>query len=256
MLSKLLKNKILLSFVFSIVLASNCLAKVSMSNFEDEEFEAFESSSQISIYDPFEKFNRKIFTFNEYADRYVTENIALFYRNALPKDARNIVRNFLTNITLPISLVNSLLQGKFDNSMATFSTFLINSSIGIAGIFDVAGEKSIRYQHEDFGQTLGFYGVGSGAYIMLPILGPSSTRDFCGMTFDKSINPLEFNFLAIGGEDNLFNPYLRMTLAALGGVDKRESLLDIISDIRKESFDPYATIRSAYLQKRFTDVKN
>jgi phospholipid-binding lipoprotein MlaA len=254
---KSLKSKILIPFYFFFCLISaDLFAATSMESFEDEEFESYTSNNDLLIYDPLESFNRKIYTFNDYADRYFIEHVALVYRKTLPKGARSIVRNFITNLTLPISLFNSLLQGNVENSMATFSTFLINSSVGIGGLFDVAGNKNIRYKPEDFGQTLGFYGVKSGPYLVLPILGPSSLRDFSGLVLDKSINPVEFNLLEIGGSQNLLDPYILIGFSALGGIDKRESLIDIVSDIRKESFDPYATIRSAYLQKRNTDIKN
>lgn len=226
------------------------------SSFEDEDdFETYEESNVSEIKDPFEKYNRQIFAFNDTFDRYFLEYVARAYRNNLPKPVRNVVRNFLTNLSLPISSVNSILQGKTENSMASFSYFLINSTIGIGGLFDVAGEKSIRYNHEDFGQTLGHYGIGSGIYIMLPFLGPSSGRDFGGMMFDKSINPMEFNLLKIGGGTNFVDGKVRFALAITSGIDKREALIDLIEDVRKDSFDPYSTLRSAYIQKRNSEIK-
>jgi len=252
-----LNLKLLIIFVLSSLLFSaKSYAKTSMDSFEDDEFEIYDSQNSITVHDPLEKFNRKIFGFNEFADRYFIEHVARIYRRSLPQDARTLVRNFLKNLSLPFSLINSIAQGKSDNSMATFSTFLINSTIGIGGLFDVAGHKSIRYTHEDFGQTLGFYGVGSGIYIVLPILGPSSGRDLTGATFEAALSPMGFNVLEAGGKDDYFNPYLVVGINTLGGIDKRESLLEVISDIRKESFDPYATIRSAYIQKRKADINN
>lgn len=225
--------------------------------FDDEDdFESYEEINISDIKDPFEKYNRKIFAFNDTFDRYFLEYVAKAYRNNLPKPVRNTVRNFLTNLSLPISTVNSILQGKTENSLATFSNFLINSTIGIGGLLDVAGERNIKYNQEDFGQTLGYYGVGSGVYIMLPFLGPSSGRDFGGMIFDKSINPIELNLFEIGGETNLIDTEYRIAMAATSGVDKREALIDIIEDVRKDSFDFYATLRSAYAQKRSSEIKN
>jgi phospholipid-binding lipoprotein MlaA len=226
-------------------------------SFEDEDdFDTYETTSISEIKDPLEKYNRKIFVFNDTFDRYFLEHLAKAYREKLPKPIRNMVRNFLTNLSLPVSTVNSILQGKTENSLATFSHFLINSTVGIGGLFDVAGEKNIRYNHEDFGQTLGHYGVDSGIYIMIPFLGPSSTRDLGGLVVDKSINPVEFNLLEIGGETDLIGADYRFAIAAASGVDKRESLLDIIEDVRNDSFDFYATLRSAYIQKRNSEIKN
>jgi phospholipid-binding lipoprotein MlaA len=229
--------------------------KIPYQQFSDEEFEAYETSS-VEIYDPLEKANRKVFTFNNAFDRYFFEHVAKAYRAGVPKTARNSVRNFLVNLSAPLSAVNSILQGKSDNALATISNFLINSTLGVGGLFDVASKKGIIYKTEDFGQTLGHYGTGTGSYLMIPFLGPSSTRDFSGWAVDKSVDPLGFNFLEIGGNEDLIESHNRIILAAVSGIDSRESLIDILDDVRRDSFDPYATIRSAYLQKRNTDVKN
>ncbi|MBP7710521.1 MAG: VacJ family lipoprotein [Rickettsiales bacterium] len=250
---KTLKN----FFILAILVAPiSAFANSNYGPLDESDFESYEDEKSVQIYDPFEKANRKIYVFNDYVDRYFLEHVAVFYRKGVPQTARHSIRNVLTNLSLPISAVNSLLQGKVDNGLATFSHFLINSTIGLGGIFNVAGEKNIRYKTEDFGQTLGHYGVGSGAYLMLPILGPSTLRDLSGYAADKSVGPLDFNVLEIGGTEDLVDPNYRLGLAAMSGIDKRESLINILDDIRTDSFDPYATIRSAFLQKRFTDIKN
>jgi phospholipid-binding lipoprotein MlaA len=257
-----------ITLIFSFLFPSSAFAKSTSKNtkkatqsamyyqrFENEdEFETYETNES-EIYDPLEKYNRKIYAFNDTFDRYFFEYVAKTYRKSVPKSFRDTIRNFLTNLSLPISTFNSLLQGKTDNSLATFSNFLINSTIGIGGLFDVATKKGIRYNPEDFGQTLGHYGITSGAYLVLPVLGPSSTRDLGGLLVDKSVNPIEFNFLEVGGSENLVDVNYRLAIATASGVDKREGLIDIIDDIRRESFDPYATIRSAYLQKHTSDIK-
>lgn len=222
--------------------------------FEDDDFETYESTNATAIYDPFEKYNRKIYAFNDVFDRYFLEHVARTYR-VLPKPARTSVRNFLTNLSLPVSALNSFAQGRTDNGLATLSNFLINSTVGIIGIFDVAGEKGIGYQKEDFGQTLGHYGSKSGAYLMIPLFGPSSTRDFSGWIIDKTIDPLGFNMAQIGNKTNLVDDEYQFGLVVATGIDTRESLIDVLDGIRQDSFDPYATIRSAYLQKRDTEVK-
>lgn len=222
---------------------------------DDSEFEIDSVQSTAQPSDPLEKYNRKIHNFNEHFDRYFFRHIALAYRESLPNQVRKSIRNFITNIYLPISFVNSLAQGKIDNSLATFSHFLINTTLGVGGLFDVASKKQIRYNQEDFGQTLGHYNFGAGAYLVLPFLGPSSTRDFSGMIVDKSVNPLDFGLIEFRGEEFL-DPDYRFALSGVNAVDKRESLLDLVDDIRKDSFDPYATIRSAYLQKRLNDIQN
>ncbi len=241
------------SFIPTILLAetNSDLAFLSESDFENYE----DKNSSIEIYDPLEKFNRKIYIFNDYLDLYFIQYVAISYRKGIPKVARNSIRNFLNNLSLPISSANSLLQGNVDNSLATFSNFLINSTVGVGGLFDIAGQKGIRYRSEDFGQTLGHYGVTSGAYLMVPIFGPSSTRDLGGFFVDNAISPVQLNLLKVGGKTNLIAPEYRLAVATTTGIDKRESLIETLDDIRTESFDPYATIRSAYLQKRATDAK-
>lgn len=261
-ISKFLRIALIFSFLLpSPAFAKSTLKKTTQSamyyqNFKsDDEFETYETEEK-EIYDPLEKYNRKIYAFNDALDRYFLECVAKTYRQGVPKNLRNVIRNFVTNLSLPISTFNSLLQGKVDNGLATFSNFLINSTIGVGGLFNVATKKGIRYSPEDFGQTLGHYGMTSGAYLILPILGPSSTRDFGGLLVDKSVNPIEFNFLEVGGTTNLIDVKYRIGIATTSGIDQREALIDIIDDIRRESFDPYATIRSAYLQKRVADIKN
>lgn len=224
--------------------------------FEDE-FAEFESyGKELKIHDPFEETNRQIYEFNDAFDRHFFRHVALYYRKIFPNPVRRVVYNFISNLYVPISLFNSIIQGKVDNSLATFSHFLINSTLGIGGLFDVAGHKNVRYNNEDFGQTLGHYGLGSGVYIIIPFLGPSSTRDLAGLVVDKSINPMEFGLIEIAGHERLLPADYRTGTSIISAVDKRERLLDLVDDIKKDSFDPYATIRSAYLQKRANEVEN
>lgn len=208
------------------------------------------------IYDPFEPFNRKVFAINETLDKYFAEPVVKEYRKQVPRPIRNSVRSFLNNLSAPFSVINSLLQGDGHNAMASFSSFLINSTVGIAGIFDVAGDKNIQYNQEDFGQTLAKYGSGSGPYLVLPVVGPSNLRDFTGFVTEKLVNPLTFNALDIGGKRELVNSHISLFLALSSGIDTRESLIEVLDDMRKNSFDTYATIRSAYLQRRKSLTQN
>ncbi|NBV07177.1 MAG: VacJ family lipoprotein [Proteobacteria bacterium] len=223
---------------------------------EDEsEFEIYSDANVEQIYDPLEKYNRKIFVFNDFLDRYFFEYVAKTYRN-FPKPARNAIRNFLNNLSAPVSAFNSALQGKTENGLASFSNFLMNSTIGIGGLFNVAEEKGIRYKEEDFGQTLGHYGVKSGAYLMVPFIGPSSVRDIAGMTTDQVISPASYNIFKIGGKTYLIGRKTLYVTTTLNAVDTRENLLDIVDDARRDSFDLYATLRSAYAQRRISEIQN
>jgi len=223
-------------------------------DFDEDDFAEFALTNENKIYDPYENINRKIYVFNDYFDRYFFEHVARFYQNRLPKRARKIISNFTNNLSLPLSSMNSFLQGKTDNGLATMSNFIINSTIGVFGFFEIASEKGILYNNEDFGQTLGHYNNSAGAYLMIPFLGPSSTRDFGGFIVDNSISPIGFNFFEVSGSENIVDPAYLIGLTSLSTINKRESLLETLEDVRNDSFDPYATIRSAYSQKRINEV--
>lgn len=253
----MLKKFVVLTIISALSLASLSFeACANAASFSDEEdFENYDASNE-EVYDPLEKYNRKIYVFNDFLDRYFLEYVAKEYRNDIPKPARDAVRNFLNNLSSPISAFNSFIQGKGENGLATFSNFLINSTIGVLGFFDVAGEKGIRYHQEDFGQTLGHYGIKSGPYLMVPFVGPSSIRDFSGSITDQVVSPASYNAFKIGGKTYLIGKDRLISITAMRTVDTRESLIDIIDDVRKESFDSYATLRSAYTQKRNNEIKN
>jgi len=250
---------LIISFIFSSGPSLAQIRNISEQQSYDDEFAVYESefstNTQKEIYDPFEKINRKIFAFNESLDRNVVEPVARFYRDYTPKPIRKSLHNFVTNLALPISAANSFVQGKVENGLATSSNFLINTTIGIGGLFDVAGDKNIQYETEDFGQTLGYYGVSNGPYLVIPILGPSTSRDFGGYVVDRGVDPMGFNLLQIGGSENSVNLTLRATNTLLFNLDLREGLLDPIADARKDSFDLYATFRSVYIQQRDLKIK-
>lgn len=263
----MLKNTIkilILIFIFCVI-ADLALAQEGEVNTSDkqinieedpENFSFTNSSSDVEIYDPLEKVNRKIFAFNEVFDRYFFEHVARAYHNYVPDPVRISIGNFLHNLSMPLVVVNSALQGNLDNSMASFSTFLINTTIGVGGLFDVAKSKDIKYRREDFGQTFAKYKVGQGPYLILPFLGPSDLRDATGLVVEKIVDPLSFNILEVGGNTKLVSSETSFAIAGTTAVDTREGLLDVVDDVRKNSFDGYATIRSAYIQKRNSLINN
>lgn len=254
-LSYLNKNILLIAISFSLI-SNHARAQDSEDEF-DKEFSKFETQiNKGSIADPYEKINRQIFKFNDKVDKYFLEGVARSYRKAIPKPARLSIRNFLDNLSLPLSSFNSIIQGKPDNALATFSSFLINSTLGLGGFIDVASKKGITYEREDFGQTLGYYGIEANSYIVLPLIGPSTSRDFSGFMIDRTIDPMAFNILNIGGQNNqIIDNQYRIANTFAKVVDNREEFLDILDNIRKDSFDPYATIRSAYLQRRIAQIE-
>lgn len=224
-------------------------------DFEDIKNFDFQVKSNADVYDPLESVNRKIFVFNDYLDRKIVRYVAISYQKSLPKPVRKSIRNFITNASTPFSVVNSLLQGDGENAMASFSSFLINSTIGVGGLFDVAGNKNITYNQEDLGQTLAVYGLGSGPYLVIPLIGPSNLRDGVGNLATSAVDPLSINAFKIGN-DSVASDETILGFTVISLIDKRESLLKIVDDLRANSFDSYATTRSAYSQNRTSKIKN
>lgn len=197
--------------------------------------------------DPLESVNRGVYAFNEVVDKNVIGPIAKGYRYITPDPVRERIGNFSDNLREPVSMLNALLQGDVEQGLTSFWRFAINTTIGFAGINDVASEAGLKERREDFGQTLGTYGAGNGPYIVLPLLGPSNGRDTIGMVVDWFTNP--FNYVI---DDNAG----QIALAAGQGLVERERLIDPIDDIYETSLDPYVTFRSVYYQHRNAQIKN
>ncbi len=191
--------------------------------------------------DPWEAFNRPVFAFNEGVDRFLLEPVARGYDFVVPGPVQTWIDNFFDNIRVPIDTVNSLLQGKPRDAGVAVGRFLVNSTIGFAGFFDPArSELGLEPVREDFGQTLGVWGVGNGPFLVIPLLGPSTPRDAVGMGVDSAaaVYPWFAPFAATASSRGV----------AL--VNSRSILLPQIEDSRKSSLDYYAFVRNAYLQYR------
>jgi phospholipid-binding lipoprotein MlaA len=195
--------------------------------------------------DPAENVNRKIYDFNQDVDKVAIKPAAKVYKTLVPEWGRARIGNFLSNLGEPVTFVNSVLQGNVNNSFTSFWRFVINSTLGVGGLFDQASLTGLQHQREDFDQTLGFYGVESGPYVVLPILGSTTVRGIFGLGVDSMTNP--FNY----AEDGL-------VVARYGTetVHQRSDVLDLTDEIEQTSFDPYSTIRSAYLQHRKAQINN
>jgi len=200
--------------------------------------------------DPLEGYNRFMFKANDLVDQAVMQPVAMGYRTVVPKPARNGVRNFLHNLRTPVNAANNLLQGNIRDMAADLSRFVINTTIGLAGLIDVAKDAGLPYKPEDFGQTLGTWGVPHGAYLVLPLLGPSSLRDATGLLVDSFADPVRLYLY------NTHQEALYYTRVGLIGLDEREALLDAVYDLRKHSIDFYAATRSAYFQQRQAMLEN
>jgi len=218
---------------------------------EDDDFgDLFPSDESLMIeedFDPFETVNRFIFAINEAIDVLVLQPVAATYRFLLPQVVQDSVRNVTRNLKAPVIFVNEVWQGKNDRASATIVRFLANSTLGLAGLFDVADSWGYPYHDEDFGQTLGLYGAGPGPYLVLPLFGPSTIRDAIGLGVDSLIDPWSYVLTAADVKDDT-EILLGRRIAA--GLDLRARNLDTLEDLKRDSVDFYARIRSLYLQNR------
>lgn len=190
--------------------------------------------------DPLESMNRSIYQFNDAVDRNVTKPVAQGYQAVVPAPARSMVSNFFSNLGDVVVTLNDLLQLKFQQATLDFGRVLINSTVGVLGLVDAAKASGYEKHYEDFGQTLGYWGVGSGPYLMLPLLGPSSVRDGIGLYADSISNPA-----------GLYrNVPVRNQSYIAKAISIRSNLLDSEGIIESAQVDRYSFLRDAYLQHR------
>lgn len=200
------------------------------------------------VYDPLEGFNRAMFAVNEGIDKVALKPAALAYEAAVPLPARVGVANFYDNLWDVNRSGNAFLQGKPKKGFTGLARLLINSTVGIFGLFDVASELELEEGDEDFGQTLAVWGVPDGPYLFLPFVGPSNPRDLAGWSVDQASYPLWTHT-----DDN---PAVRNSLVVLGSVRARAALLPADTVIDDASFDKYLYIRSAALQRRAAQIRD
>ncbi|MFT7108423.1 MAG: phospholipid-binding lipoprotein MlaA [Psychrobacter glaciei] len=205
-------------------------------------FLCFSFSAQAAEQDPWEDWNRDVFAFNETLDKYALKPVAQAYRNVTPVVVDNAITNVFSNLGEPFIVINDVFQGKFLQALSDTGRFIVNSTVGVLGIFDVASHIGLPKHAEDFGQTLAYWGVESGPYIMIPVLGPSTVRDATGFSVDT------FAFLQADPKIHAFDN----STVYYGSVYAQ--YLDIRADfIPAEgiiSGDRYSFIRSLYLQRR------
>jgi len=196
------------------------------------------------IPDPIEPVNRAIFGFNDVLDHLLIEPLAKGYNALLPSFARDSIQSFMRNLQSPLIVANNLLQGEVGDAGVATARFLINSTVGVAGLVDVAKSQGFNYEDEDFGQTLAKWGMPDGFYLVLPVLGPSSFRDTAGIVVDAYADPVRIV------SDNMDEEWIYYTRNAIEGLDNRSRLIKAVDDMRRNSLDYYAAARSAYGQKR------
>jgi phospholipid-binding lipoprotein MlaA len=190
--------------------------------------------------DPFEPVNRAIYSFNDAVDTAVIRPLAEGYRAVLPSFVRTGISNFFANINDVLIALNNLLQGKVVAAISDVGRVLVNTTVGVGGLIDIASKINLEKHNEDFGQTLGYWGVGDGPYLMLPILGPSSLRDALGRFVDAKGDPVGF----------IRDIPWRNSLWGTRAVNQRAELLDTSKILETASLDPYEFLRDGYLQRR------
>ncbi len=195
--------------------------------------------------DPWEGFNRGVYSFNNAADKYLLNHIANFYNFITPDFIDNGITNFFANLGQVPAIANDLLQLKLDKAVNDLSRFMINSSLGLLGFNDVVG-NNIPPGEEDFGQTLAHWGVGSGPYVVLPLLGPSSVRDATGLAADIFMNPVTY----------IDNESVTLGLFALNAVDIKSDLLSARDVIGEAAVDEYEFLKNAFFERRKVQIND
>jgi phospholipid-binding lipoprotein MlaA len=201
--------------------------------------------------DPLEPVNRAIFGFNELVYKYFLTPLAKGYNKVVPEPVRSSLSNVLANLDGPVVLANDLLQGEFSRAGDTAARFLINSTLGVAGIADPASDLGFKKHSEDFGQTLGAWGMNEGFYLVLPLLGPSSPRDAVGkLLVDGYFDPLGYY---LNDTDNTEWGYVR---SGVSGFSTYAGIVDDLENLRETSVDFYGALRSLYRQRREAEILN
>lgn len=211
----------------------------------EEDLDIFEEEAPLAVHDPIEPVNRAVFWFNDKLYFYLFKPVARGLR-FVPERVRVSADNFFDNLSAPVRFANNVLQLQFDDASNELARFIFNSTFGVAGLFDIAKEKGgIPRRDEDFGQTLGRYGVGSGFYLVLPVFGPSNPRDAVGRVGDYFLSPLTYALDT--GE--------RIAVRAAESENDLSLDKDTYEGIKRDALDPYLFIRNAYAQRREAAIK-
>lgn len=215
----------------------------------DDDFDALYggagNTGSAAAYDPWEPFNRKVHTFNNAVDRGIARPLATAYTHVVPRFARTGVSNFFSNLRAPVTITNQLLQGRGADAWDSLGRFLMNSTLGIGGLFDPASKAMVPRRNEDFGQTLGAWGWRRSRYVELPFFGPRTVRDVFGLAGDIPLSPIR----------RIEEDKIRIGLRGMQLVDTRAQLL-AIDDLRDTAVDEYSLVRDAWMQRRNYQIEN
>ncbi len=235
---------LLLLFLFGVSFNEKACAVIDTNKSITKETSYIDKNANVEeFFDPFESFNRVVFEVNLGLDIIFIKPLSKLYTTLFPSPIRKTFSNIIQNAASPLTFIHDVVQLKAERASDTFFRFLINSTVGFAGIFDVASEMGIQYHREDFGQSMANYGISGGPYLMLPVLGPSNFRDLIGRVGDGFINPLR-HVLCHNDLEEVFYGQL-----AVNAIDSRTNVMDLTDRINKKP-DPYKQYRSLYLQNR------
>jgi phospholipid-binding lipoprotein MlaA len=240
-------NKILLISFIAVMLTSNVSAGTDGENSL--------SNKSKPIKDCFESFNRATFALNQGFDKALFKPVAKAYR-VLPSSVRSGTSNALNNLSSLITVPNNFLQGEFKTGGVNVGRFVLNTTVGILGVFDVAKKIGFpEYEKEDYGQTFGKWGMGAGCYVVLPVLGPSTIRDTAG-SFVNILGGDPYYNASTHGNNEFLTDQVYLTTKVISGIDFRAKNLEAIDNLKKNSMDFYASVRSLYLQDREQKIAN
>lgn len=248
-----IKLKILLAvLIYTASLSANGAASVpsysytEMYMYDNQDGERLlQDTDEVLIADPLEPINRHIFNINSLLDSAFLAPVAETYIAITPKHVKTSIGNFMNNIGEPINFINLMFQGNFNQARITFGRFITNSLLGFFGIMDVAGACNMPYKGEDFGQTLAYHQVPTGPYLVMPVFGPSSTRDSAGKVVDFFADPFRYAL------DRKERDIINITWL----LHKRAESNSVIKSV-KRSLDPYETAKMLYIQNRVNQIKN
>tara|TARA_B100000989_G_scaffold287371_1_gene256954 strand:+ start:954 stop:1754 length:801 start_codon:yes stop_codon:yes gene_type:complete len=242
-------KKFAIIFISIFLLSFNAIAA------SDSELVLSKNEQPKKIKDCFEKLNRVTFSFNQSLDKAIIKPIAKGYRNlpdAIQKGTGNAVKNLSTLVTIP----NNVLQGDIKTAAINTGRLVVNTTIGLLGVIDVANKMGFpKYIKEDYGQTLGAWGVGPGCYLVLPVLGPSTLRDTAG-SFANVMGGDPWYNASVHGNNEFLSEGLFLTSKALSGIEFRSNNIDSLNNLEINSVDFYASVKSLYLQDRENKIEN
>ena len=241
--------KHLLVVVLLVGLTSGCAANKTQQQVDAQASTpaqtAVQSESTSDPRDPLEGFNRTMWDFNyDILDKYLLKQVTQGYVAVMPQPVRTGLVNFSNNLSEPANFLNNLIQGEIDGSMVSLARFLINTTVGVVGVFDVAGSMDLKKEEESFGEVLGVWGLETGPYLMVPARGPTDIRSTTGDVVDNMMFPF-----------NILNSNFTLFSAVVGALEGRAMLLSQESTLNS-SLDPYAFVKTAYFQRLDFKVKN